>query len=152
MPVANYKTIICRHWKNGHCDNVDCSFAHGYGELRKHCRLGQRCRDGLQCRHPHHPEELEYFHLKSQTPKETREMSTQTEDEIDEMVVKPPPIFADDFEPKNFICPPPPKDFICPPPPYVETTPRNRKEGHDTRRCGLCREQGHNRRTCPSRN
>ena len=49
-------------------------------------------------------------------------MSTQTEDEIDELIVKPPQEFTDDFEPK---------DFICPPPPYEEPTPKYRKERHD---------------------
>jgi hypothetical protein len=148
MPVANYKTIICRHWEKGNCYNVDCTYAHGVKELRKHCGFGTRCRAGLQCRHPHHPEDLEYFQLKSEKPKETREMSTQTEDEIDELIVKPPQEFTDDFEPK---------DFICPPPPYEEPTPIYRKERHDKgqpqhHRCGLCRGYGHNRRTCPSRN
>lgn len=30
----NWKTRICWHWKNGRCKDADCSFAHGFAQLR----------------------------------------------------------------------------------------------------------------------
>ena len=147
MLSANYKTSICRHWENGHCDKTaeECQFAHGHGERKRHCRFGVTCEHGLKCYYPHHPAEIEYFTLKEQVkPKITREMATQTDSEefmlaTPEDFVAPPP----SYELSTIL---PPLDFRDEPEQKNDRKERSDK-GHKLR-CGLCGNRGHNRRTC----
>ena len=151
MPQSTFKTSICRFWQNGRCDKGNaCPFAHGIADLRRPtCIHGFDCTKRLECSYVHRPAEIEYFRWKGKT---TCDASTQTEPEP---VHEVPPAYEPRLlTPSAFATP-----IIDPPPefrdePETPTDKKERKERCDKGkmlRCGLCKQMGHNRRTCAKR-